>query len=1427
VEVLEIRVTPAGSSVWMGTVSDLWSVDGNWDEAPEMGNDLKFPGGASNTMNTNDLTAGMSFNSLTISADGYTLKGNGIALANNIDASASSGLDTVNLPLDLTGTGAVNVDRSATTLVLGGEITGTTGLTKGGAGILDLMGPNTYSGTTAVNQGTLYVNTTQPGSPVTVSAGATLGGTGTVGGITTSAGTVSPGTSVTAILTDTGALTMGPAATFNVALNGLSPGAGYSQLSVADQVTLNGATLVATAVPEATGNHQYTIIDNTGTGAISGTFAGLPEGSQLMISGMPFRITYQGGPSNNDVVLTSLVGSTTSVTPSSTSITYGSPISLTATVASADSTFTATPSGTVNFFNGMTPLGPATLSGGSATLDNVILPGGTNSDITAVYQGDDSFASSSSPAATPVMVAQAGTNTGVSVTPSTLKSGQSVLLSASVSPQSPGGVLPTGNVEFFSGSPATGRLLGTAALQAGVASMNTTMLKTADTEVTAAYQGDGNYLSSDSTATPVVVTAASTMTALTISPNPSGLGNPVTLTAVVSVSSPGTGTPTGTVQFMNGTTPIGSPVPLSGNTASTMTSSLPMGANTLTAVYSGDDNFEMSTSPQMTATVLNASSTTVTPSLSTIVFGQPISLSATVTASSSSVTLTPTGNVQFFNGSTSLGTAALNGSGTAMLPNVSLPTGMPSITAEYAGDSNFASSTSAGVTVTVNQANTTTTITSITPNPSGLGQTTTITAMVAPLSPGAGTITGSIEFLSGTTMLGMGTISSGVATLPTAALPLGANSITAKYEGDTNFMTSTSPAVTATVNQASTTTLMAAPTTAVTGQQVTLTATVAASSGTGTPTGTVQFFNGSTLLGTGTLNSSGEATTQTMSLTAGMPSLTAVYGGDSTFAGSTSTAVTVTVNKSDTNTAVNVVPNPSNSGATVTLTATVTAASPGSGTPTGTVNFLNGSTSLGTATLLSNGTASTTSSALTVGTNSITAVYEGDTNYNSSTSSVFTQTVLPATTTTVAASPSPAVVGQPVTLTAGVSSTAGVPAGTVQFFSGSTSLGTATLSNGVGSIVTTAIPFGFNTITARYQGSSSFSPSTSTGISVTIQQASTTTSLVASPTTATLGQTVTLTATVHPAPPSTGGPTPTGSITFMDGTNFLGTATLTNAVATFTTSSLTTGTHSITAIYINDGNYSSSTSPAVSVVITTSAPSISLGISNGNPVSNEAVVFLASVAAVSPTTGTPTGTVDFFSNGTMFGSGTLTNGQASTTFSGLALGNQTITAVYQGDSNFAGNIATAPRVIKVGDGNQLYVNQVYVQAALRIADPTGLANYWTLLANGSTRKYVVRSIVFNEGLQHDNKLEKNVVGSKFSAHQSASVRVVHVYEALFNRQPTSKELKAGVAQVSRSGNATMLIIDLMSSMAYFLNAFKLGTAGGIANVAPVVPGRVS
>ena len=191
----------------------------------------------------------------------------------------------------------------------------------------------------------------------------------------------------------------------------------------------------------------------------------------------------------------------------------------------------------------------------------------------------------------------------------------------------------------------------------------------------------------------------------------------------------------------------------------------------------------------------------------------------------------------------------------------------------------------------------------------------------------------------------------------------------------------------ATATAATNTALSSSPNPSTAGQPVMFTATVTAASG--TPTGSVQFRDGSTVLVTATL-AAGSASLATSSLGAGTHSITASYSGDSTYSGSASPALVQTVNSSQaTTTALSSSANPSVPGQAVTFTAMVTAAS---GTPTGSVQFIDGSTVLATA-VLGSGVASVTITSLAAGTHSITASYGGDGTHSGSSSLALSQQV--------------------------------------------------------------------------------------------------------------------------------------------------------------------------------------------------------------------------------------------------------------------------------------------------------------------------------------------------------------------------------------------------------------------------------------------------
>src|SRR5262249_17506376 len=157
----------------------------------------------------------------------------------------------------------------------------------------------------------------------------------------------------------------------------------------------------------------------------------------------------------------------------------------------------------------------------------------------------------------------------------------------------------------------------------------------------------------------------------------------------------------------------------------------------------------------------------------------------------------------------------------------------------------------------------------------------------------------------GTTLLGSGNLDArGAATLATSSLAAGSHSISAKYLGDTNDLGSTSATLAQSVNPTSTTTALASSSNPSTfAQTVTFSATVTPRAGPAPPTGPSSFFDGTTLLGSATLDASGTATFATSSLVAGSRAITAQYSGDANDLGSTSAALAQVV-QSNTTTAL-------------------------------------------------------------------------------------------------------------------------------------------------------------------------------------------------------------------------------------------------------------------------------------------------------------------------------------------------------------------------------------------------------------------------------------------------------------------------------------------------------------------------------------------
>jgi hypothetical protein len=295
---------------------------------------------------------------------------------------------------------------------------------------------------------------------------------------------------------------------------------------------------------------------------------------------------------------------------------------------------------------------------------------------------------------------------------------------------------------------------------------------------------------------------------------------------------------------------------------------------------------------------------------------------------------------------------------------------------------------------------------------------------------------------------------------------------------------------------------------------------------------------------------------------------------------------------------------------TITLTATVTTTSTVAGKllPTGTVTFLNGSTTIGTGTLSTNGVA-TYSGTLTGGAYTITASYAGDAAFNASVSSASTLTISSAgtTTTTLTVAPASSAYGSGATLTATVlAGKTPAPSAAVIFMAGTAILGTAnTNAQGVASITVKPV-VGMYSVVATYAGTynqtsnpTGYGASVSAGVMLTVTKAASNITLESSTSTAGIGSSFTLTGTVPAGA--------TGTVSFYNGTVLLGTGMVgSGGTATLTSSIGTAGTYSLSAVYTGDTDYNGSTSSsAVQIVIavpsiTVAASPTSLTISRGS-----------------------------------------------------------------------------------------------------------------------------------------------------------------------------------------------------------------------------------
>ena len=619
----------------------------------------------------------------------------GPTLTGTLNGSGQACVSTSAIPV---GTHAVTVTYGGNTDIAGSSTTGTVTVGQGvSTTTLTLPGPSVCGEAVTicaqVTVGPPSTCTATGTVTFAVSGGPTL--TGTLNGsgqacVTTSA--IPVGTHAVAATyggnTDIAGSSATGTVTVNQAASTTTVTATPNTSVCGQQVTL--CAHVATTSPGTctpTGTVSFAVSGGpTLTAALDGAGNACVSTSAIPVGAHSVTATYAGdagvsGSSDTTPVTVNQGASAISVSVSPSPSVCGEAVTICAQVTvGPPSTCTAT--GTVTFAVSGGPTLTGTLNGsGQACVTTSAIPVGMHT-VTVTYLGSANIAGSS--ASTPVTVNQAASTTTVTATPNTSVCGQQVTLCAHVATTSPGTCTPTGTVSFaVSGGPTlTGTLDG-----AGNACVSTSAIPVGAHTVTATYLGNTGVAGS-SNSTSATVNQATSSTALTTTPASPVCGQTVTLCAQVTVASPGTCTPTGTVSFaVSGGPTLTGTLDGSGQACVT-TSAIPVGTHTVTVTYAGNSGVAGS-STTGTVTVIKANTTTtLTSSPNPSAPGQTVIFTATVTPVPPG-TGVPTGTVTFtISGGPTL-TGTLNGSGVATASTNAITAGSHSVTATYNGDGCF------------------------------------------------------------------------------------------------------------------------------------------------------------------------------------------------------------------------------------------------------------------------------------------------------------------------------------------------------------------------------------------------------------------------------------------------------------------------------------------------------------------------------------------------------------------------------------------------------------------------------------------------------------------------------------------------------------------------------------------------------------------
>jgi sugar lactone lactonase YvrE len=934
----------------------------------------------------------------------------------------------------------------------------------------------------------------------------------------------------------------------------------FSGLSVATDFPLDsaGAGICTSSTSLATGARCTLPIDFT-PATIGAKSESVTLNDNSLNGSVAQNIQLSGGSATQGTSTVTLGGS-----PSPNSNVNDS-VTLTATVTGS----AATPTGTVTLtLNGGSVPGcssPITLNGaGVAQCLTSLLPAG-NDDLVATYNGDGSYNTSVS-STLPQAVSALPATISVSASPSSSTTvNTTVTFAAQLAGVALTPVLPAGMVTFTINGKASPDCPAVPVNAAGKATCITSSLVAGSATINASYAGDSNYTVAAAGSAAQTVSALAATLGVTASPSSNTMVNDsVTFTAQLAGASFTPNVPAGKVNFSaSGSTIAGcGAVPVNAAGKATCTaSSLAAGTDPITATYSGDSNFTVAAPASATQTVTATTSTTAAnANLTYSTSAQNTSLSATVTSTSGTVN---TGTVAFtvFNGGTPVGAAVTSGtvssgsaSATYTLPSGS-GAGAYSIQAVYNASAPFATSSDTTHSLTVGQATATVTLGSLAQNYSGSPLSATATTSPAGLtvnftyngSSTAPTAAGSYPVVGTISDPNYTGTATGTLVISKIAAKVTLGNLAQSYSGSPLSATATtSPAgltVNFTYNGSST-----APTAA---GSYSVVGAISDPNYTGTATGTLVISKIAATVTLGSLAQSYSGSPLSATATTSPAGLTVnlTYNGSSTAptaAGSYSVVGAISdANYTGTATGTLVI---SKTAATITLgsLAQSYSGSPLSATattnPAGlTVNFTyNGSSTAPTA----------------AGSYSVVGAIS-DANYTGTATGtlVISKTAATITLGSLAQSYS----GSPLSATATTN-----PTGlTVNFtYNGSSTAPTAAGSYSVVGAISDA----------NYTG-------TATGTLI-ISRIASAVSLTSSVSPVLITNSITLTATVS----ITAG-APTGSVSFLDGTTLIGQGTLIGDVATLTTSSLSVGSHSITATYSGDTNFAASTSSALTELV--------------------------------------------------------------------------------------------------------------------------------------------------------------------------------------------------------------------------------------------------